>query len=275
MIIPVLDHIHLSLESALRDKTSGGVYIPSHTHKEEKAQSIATVKAVGALSELGIVPGDKVFIHYGVSAQHTVNKDGTTTFHNKFDFGWHCERPEWIYAVWRDGMWRSLGDWVLMREVWEPSVLDEMTPEEVAIVGGMVGRKLMKGVGDMNGVRVYFSERFRATYDVEGVNYVVLPKRLVTIDRDGVLEQFDEEDKSVSSGLTGVGIKAAESDDVRGGLIVPEVGSDYWFGEVMGVGQRVRTVSVGDTVYYRRGTDAVEDGGLLWLKERELLGKKN
>lgn len=195
---PVLDNILLKFETALQEelqlKNGAKILLASWLNKEEHATVIGTVYSIGGTCKLKYVSGgveydvkegDTIACSYHVVANHTLDKDDVTTYHNCYRMG---EENLWlaseynIMAVKKD-IWYGVNEWVLMKEVFKKPVTSSflLIPESVNIPKLVPGRgEYVSGdIDAAKGEEVVFDEPYRSLYQIGAEKYIILKRERI------------------------------------------------------------------------------------------------
>lgn len=141
---------------------------------------------------LGIEKGDKVAFSYQVVANYTLGNDNITTYHNQYlidgDLLWKARKDQ-LFAVYRNGRWDALGDWVLMNEVkiFPDLGVGDLSNEERQAIGLFVKEEIKQDCGIYHsgsvdasiGDILYFDSGYRSIYDISGETFIVLRKQRI------------------------------------------------------------------------------------------------
>lgn len=168
---PVLDGVLLDLDAPIRDSVtfSSGVrlYLDTWGSQEEKATVVGKVYSVGELSELGLREGDFVAISYHVISRYTNLADGRTVYHNKLwiddQWLWPASNDQ-VHAVWREGKWCAVGEWVLLDEVWPERITSELLHVEQNLNPVMDRGIVLSGIEEWEGHMVSYNPAYRSVY---------------------------------------------------------------------------------------------------------------
>lgn len=186
---PVGSTVFVTLPEALQSKIKmeSGVelYIDPSFEPEQWAVTSGIVHSVGSRYPFDIKPGDEVMISYMLVADYwTVNGERVFNRVKRYNNEIVWEADDWmIMAVYRDGEWQGLGEWV---------ILDDATKEEVQssliIIPEAFQAKVRQGCGvfvsgDLpipKGSIAYFTEAFRSYYNFpNGRKRIILKKDLI------------------------------------------------------------------------------------------------
>ena len=199
MYQPTGDRVFVQFDSATVDvkvlPSGHKIYLPSAKGRVEQfATVVGVVHSEGVRGKLGLVKGDIVACSYQIVSNYELRNDGVTVYRNYYRLPddsrvWKAEATQ-IMAVKRDGVWKSLGDWVLMTEIKSrvsvpiigtTHVADgtDSVEEELAI-GAILPTVKHPGQGrTLDGRIAYFDNGYRSEYEIEGTTYIILPNRLI------------------------------------------------------------------------------------------------
>lgn len=199
---PTGDRVFVKFDSATVDvkvlPTGHKIYLPSAKGRiEQFATVVGTVYSDGVRSKLGLQSGEKVACAYQVVSNYELRNDGVTVYRNYYVLPddsriWKAEANQ-IMAVYRNGKWESVGDWVLMTELHEhtdipifgmngtsQSMGQFQNKEEQLALEALIPPVLVKGKGrTLDGQIAYFEEGYRSVYEIDNTKYIILPKRLI------------------------------------------------------------------------------------------------
>lgn len=250
----------------------------------------ATVIAPSKQDPYRLKEGDKIAVSYHCLGSNDLWQDGTRHYRKMFfingnEMAWHL-RDDNIYAVLRDGNYEPVGTWVMLQETTERD-LPEVTATGIYLPDMVTKGDTLKCAakylrGKIEGVEVgalvYFGEQFRSSYKLpDGEEYIILSSDELKGAIVGYMEKRNNEQQYVplyDNVLLKMDIDGVTT--TASGIIIPKTTTENQVarGEVLAVGSKCKSVSVGDSVLVglSAGTEITIDGeDRKSVKEQEIL----